>query len=178
MALIRRKKNPASRKQLGMTLVELMIAMLLLLVGVVATMSLVALSIGANGRNRQQSNSTAVSQMVTEVVSSVRASTSPTLNITDCSGVNFAVSTAAGGSTLLASGDVDFSLAPVAGYSMTYTTCGTNGSQVTYDVRWNVQTISPYVKFLTVSARKQNAGVDLRYFSLPVTIRTLIGQGT
>jgi hypothetical protein len=66
---------------------------------------------------------------------------------------------------------------------MLYTDCGTAGRQVTYDVRWNIQQPTQSVKFLTVSTVKlgirQNAAIfDLKYFSLPVTIRTLIGQGT
>ena len=185
MALILRNKKPARRNQRGMTLIELMIAMVVLLVGVVGSMSLVALSIGGNGRSRQQSNSTAVSQMLTEKISSVKASTSPTLIVSDCIGTNFTVSTTApGGSPLLSTGDVDFAQAAVPGYQMLYTDCGNgdnSGRQAIYDVRWNIQTSgnnSPYLKFLTVSTKKLNAGNDLKYFSLPVTIRTLIGQGS
>lgn len=161
-----------------MTLIELMIAMLVLLIGVVASMSLVALSIGGNGRNRQQSNSTTFTQMVTEKIASINASSTTTLTLTDCNGTNFTVSNAGGGAGLLASGDVDFSQAPVANYSMLYTECGTAGRQTTYDVRWNIQVMSPYVKLLTVSAKMRGNGTNLKYFSLPVTVHTLIGQGT
>lgn len=178
MALKPIRKKFSKRNQQGMTLIELMIALLVLLVGVVGSMSLVALSIGGNGRNRQQSNSTAISQMITEKISSVKASTSPTLTLTDCTGANLTISTAAGGSALLASGDVDFTQATVANYSLVYTACGTNGRQTTYDVRWNITQPTPYVKTLTVSTRKQGAGNDLKIFSPPVTVRTLIGQGT
>jgi hypothetical protein len=86
--------------------------------------------------------------------------------------------TAAGGSALLPSGDVDFTQAAVANYSMVYTACGTNGRQTTYDVRWNITQPTAYVKTLTVSTRRQGAGNDLKIFSPPVTVRTLIGQGT
>jgi hypothetical protein len=99
----------------------------------------------------------------------------------DCAGNSYTVYTAAGGGALTTSGDVDFTQAPVANYSMSYTDCGTGGKQITYDIRWNVQqtpTVSTYVKFVTVSSRKKNAGGDLRFFSLPVTVRTLVGQGT
>jgi prepilin-type N-terminal cleavage/methylation domain-containing protein len=179
MALKHRKKKPAARKQRGMTLIELMIAMVVLLVGVVGSMALVALSIGSNGRSRQQSNSTAVAQLLTEKISSVKATTSPNLTVTDCVGNNATVSTTApGGSTLTSSGDVDFTQPAVTNYQMLYTDCSTNGRQITYDVRWNIQQISAYVKFLTVSAKMQNAGGDAKYFSRPVTVRTLVGQGT
>jgi prepilin-type N-terminal cleavage/methylation domain-containing protein len=178
MELTPRKKNARARNERGMTLIELMIALVILLVGVVGSMSLVALSIGSDGRNRQQSNSTALSQMLTEKISSVKASTSPVLSVTDCVGTISQVNTAFGGSTLTASGDVDFTQAPVAFYSMVYTDCGTGGRQMTYDLRWNIQQTSSYVKFVTVSARMKNAGRDLKFFSLPVTVRTLVGQGT
>jgi prepilin-type N-terminal cleavage/methylation domain-containing protein len=183
MALIQ-LRHKASRNERGMSLVELMIAMVVLLVGLVGSMSLVAISMGNNGRSRQQGNSTIVSQLITEKISSVKASTSPLLTVTDCAGNVFNVSTAApGGSPLKASGDVDFTLAPVATYQMLYTDCGTAGRQITYDVRWNIQQPTPSVKLLTVSTVKlgvaQNAGTfDLKFFALPVTIRTLIGQGT
>lgn len=176
MELKRRGKNGLSRER-GMTLIELMISMIVLLVGVVGCMSLVAISLGSDGRNRQQSNATSVSQMLTEKISSVRASLSPTLVVTDCVGNNFNVNTAAGGAPLL-NGTVDFSQATVAGYFMTYTDCGTNGKQMTYDIRWNIVQTTPYVKFLVVSAKMQNAGTDVKIFSLPVTVRTLVGQGT
>lgn len=179
MALRPPKRKSAARKQRGMSLVELMIALVVLLVGVVGSMSLVALSIGDNGRNRQQSNSTTLVQMVTEKLSSINASTTTTFQITDCTGTTFTLNTAAGGATLLGSGDVDFTQSPApTNYSMLYTECGTSGRQVTYDVRWNIQAVSPYVKSLSISAKKQKAGTDLKYFALPVTFHTLMGQGT
>jgi Tfp pilus assembly protein PilV len=156
-----------------------MIAMVVLLVGLVGSMSLVAISMGNNSRSRQQGNSTIISQLITEKISSVKATTSPLLTVTDCAGNVFNVNTVApGGSPLLASGDVDFTQAAVPTYQMLYTDCATGGRQSTYDVRWNIQQPSAYVKLLTVSAKKQNARTDLKFFSLPVTIRTLIGQGT
>jgi prepilin-type N-terminal cleavage/methylation domain-containing protein len=183
MALMQRRKK-AARHERGMSLIELMIAMVVLLVGLIGSMALVAISMRNNGRSRQQGNSTIVSQLITEKISSVRATTSPLLQITDCAGNVFNVSTTApGGSPLTASGDVDFTQPVVATYQMLYTDCGTVGRQVTYDVRWNIQQPSNFVKLLTVSTQKRSVqgpgqATDLKYFSLPVTIRTLIGQGT
>jgi type IV pilus assembly protein PilV len=179
MALMHRKRKPAARKQRGMTLIELMIAMVVLLVGVVGSMALVALSIGSNGKSRQQSNSTAVAQLLTERISAVQATTNPLVTVTDCTGNVANVSTTGpGGSPLTSSGDVDFTQTAVTNYQMLYTDCSTNGRQIVYDVRWNIQQTTPYIKFLTVSAKMRNAGGDAKYFSLPVTVRTLIGQGT
>lgn len=174
-----RQRRKAAGNEGGMSLVELMIAMVVLLVGLVGSMALVATSMGNNGRSRQQGNATIVAQLITEKISSVKATTSPLLAVTDCAGNNFNLSTTApGGSPLTAQGDVDFTQAAVAGYQVLYTDCGTGGRQFTYDVRWNIQQPTANVKLLVVSAKKQNVSSDLRYFSLPVTIRTLIGQGT
>jgi prepilin-type N-terminal cleavage/methylation domain-containing protein len=179
MALKNRNKRRVRPGEKGMSLIELMIAMIVLLVGLVGSMSLVALSVGGNGRNRQQSNSIAISQMVTEKISSVKATTNPNLAITDCTGTSYTVSTAGpAGGALTSSGDVDFSQAQVANYSMYYTACGTSGRQMVYDVRWTIATPSGYVKLVTVSTRLKNPGNSRIGFSLPVTIRTLIGQGT
>ena len=114
-----------------MSLIELMIAMFVLLVGIVGNITLVALATGGNGRSRQQSNSTAIAQMVTEKISSVKASTSPNLTITDCAGNSFTISTTApGGSALTSSGDVDYTQAAVANYQMLYTDCASKACQL------------------------------------------------
>jgi Tfp pilus assembly protein PilV len=162
-----------------MSLIELMIASFVLVVGIAGTMPLVAVALGSNSRSRQQNNSAAIAQMLTEKIASVKASTSPTLTITDCTGASFTVSTTApGGSSLTSSGDVDYSQAAVTNYQMLYTNCGTGGSQVVYDVRWNITQPSTYTKLLSVSAKKSGSATNPVYFSLPVTIRTLVGQGT
>jgi Tfp pilus assembly protein PilV len=173
---LRRKKIVGNES--GMGLVELMVAMVVLLVGLVASMSLVAISIGNNSRSKQQSNSTIVAQLITEKIASMRATLAPVLPATDCAGNAFNVNTLAGGSPLTASGDIDFAQPAVAGYQMLYTDCGTNGRQLIYDIRWNIQQPTPNVKILVVSAKRQTTGTDLKVFSLPVTIRTLIGQGS
>jgi type II secretory pathway pseudopilin PulG len=175
------------KNQRGIYLIELMIAIVVLMVGILGSMSLIIVAIGTNGRNRQQSNSTVVAQMITEKIMSVPASTSPTLTITDCSGaaqnINTTGSGTGAGATLLSSGDVDFSQtlggtgAP-AGYYVQYTTCGTGGRQSVYDVRWNIKSLSSNAKLVTISTRLKSAGKDPRVFAFPVTIRSMIAQGS
>jgi Tfp pilus assembly protein PilV len=178
MEIIFPLKKPVSRSDRGMSLIELMIALFVLMVGVVGSMSLIGVAVGGNSRSHQQSSSAALAQMVSEKISSVKASTSPNLTIIDCAGNSFTVSTATGGSALTSSGDVDYTQPPVSNYQMLFTDCATGGLQLTYDVRWNVTQPTPYVKLVTVSARLKNAGNNARLFALPVTIRTLVGQGT
>jgi len=183
MELIRRKKyNRAVRKQDGLTIIELMIAMFVLAIGILASMSLVIMAINGDFRSKQQSNSTALAQMVTEKIMSIPAYTNPTLTLTDCAGTNFNIATAAGGGALNSSGDMDFTQAQVANYNMAYTDCGTANRQITYDVRWRITTISTYAKLLTVSARLNKVstagGTSGSIFGPVVTIKTIVGQGT
>ncbi len=178
------KKRNKWSKQSGTSLIELMIASLVLIVGVLGVATLIPIAIGANSRNRQQSNSTVIAQMVMEKILSVPAGTSPVLVISDCLPVANNVNTvgtpgAGSGATLLSSGDVNFSAAAPAGYSMLYTACGPAGGQSVYDVRWNIQApTNSFVKLITVSAKLRGGGTDLKYFSLPVTIRSIAGQGS
>ncbi len=184
MAMMRpRKQNSMSRQQGGMTLIELMIAMLVLAVGIMASMGLIVRAIGGDGWSKQLSNSTVLAQMVTERIMAVPAATTPNppLTITDCAGNVATVSTSTGGATLLSTGEVDYAQAAVANYQMSYTDCDTNGRQATYDIRWNVQAIANslgYVKLLTVSSRLKNAGKSAVVFAPEATVRTIVGQGT
>ncbi|MCU1270148.1 MAG: hypothetical protein JWN74_1442 [Acidobacteriaceae bacterium] len=183
---IRKKHNRAADGQDGLTIIELMIAMVVLAVGILASMSLVIMAITGDARSKQQSNSVALAQMVTEKIMSIPAYTSPTLTLIDCTGTSYNVSTtgsAIGSSTgsgapLTSSGDVDYTQATVANYYMPYTDCGTANRQMTYDVRWNIKGLTPYTKLLTVSSRLKNIGSGGSMFAPVVTITTVIGQGT
>lgn len=161
-----------------MTIIELMIAMVVLSVGILGCMNLVAVAMAGNQRSRQQSNSTALAQMVTERIMAVPANFDTTVTITDCTNTSYNVNTAAGGGSLTSYGDLDYTQAKVTNYNMPYVDCGTQGRAVTYDVRWNVQTISSFTKLLTVSARVNNYGNSGLIFSPVVTIHTIVGQGT
>jgi type IV pilus assembly protein PilV len=175
-----RKNDSASRQQLGMTLIELMIAMVVLAVGVIGSMALVSRAIVGDASSKQTSNSTVLAQTVVERIMAVPANNPIIVTITDCTNTVFNVSTAPGGPAVPASGNIDFSQAAVANYNMTYTDCDTLGRQATYDVRWSIQTIpnSTYAKLLTVSAQLRYAGKNPTIFAPVATIRTIVGQGT
>jgi len=181
MELTKKSKHASQR---GMSLIELMIASLVLTVGVLGCATLLPLAIGTNSKNRQQSNSTVIAQMTMEKITSASAGGAATLTITDCAStgntINITGSVAGTGGTLLSTGSIDFSQAlgssgAPAGYYMSYTSCGTAGRQSVYDVRWNVQTPSSYVKLVTVSAKLKGSGTNQTLFSLPVTIRSMVG---
>lgn len=178
MELTPKMRRNSKNKQSGMTLIELMIAMVVLMVGVVGSMALIAYAIGGNGRSKQQSNAVVVAQMLTEKLSSQKATLAGNLTVTDCAGNSSTVYTAVGGPALNSSGEEDFTLTAVTGYQMYFTDCGTSGRQMIYDVRWTITQPTTYTKMVVVSAKMKNAGTDSKTFALPVTIRTLVGQGT
>ena len=168
-----------------MSLIEMMIACVVLLVGVLAAATLIPLAIGTNSRNRQQSNSTVIAQMLMEKILSVPVG-APTPTLSDCTGTSTTINatgTATGaGATLLSTGDADYtqtagSAGDPAGYYMLYTACGSNGQQSIYDVRWNIKTPSPYVEQVVISAKLQGSNNNLVLYSRTVTIRSMIGQG-
>ena len=178
------KRKAGHSSQRGMSLIELMISSFVLMVGVLGCAVLIPIAIGTNAKNRQQSNSTVIAQMTMEKISSAAAGGSATLTITDCAGtantINVTGSTGGTGATVLSTGSIDFSQAQgssgaPAGYYMSYISCGTSGRQSIYDVRWNIQTPSTYVKLVTVSAKLKGAGTNQILFSLPVTIRSMVG---
>ncbi len=144
-------KRRSHSSQRGMSLIEMMIACIVLLVGVVAVASLIPLAIGTNAKNRQQSNSTVIAQMIMEktLLSNGDA------DFTQTAG---------------SAGDP-------AGYYKLYTVCGSNGQQSIYDVRWHIVTPSPYVMQVTVSAKLQGSNNNAVLFSPTVSIRSMIGQG-
>jgi prepilin-type N-terminal cleavage/methylation domain-containing protein len=182
MAMMRRRKyNSKSAQQGGMTLIELMIAMVVLAVGIIGSMGLIIRAIGGDAWSKQLSNSTVMAQTVTERIMAVPSATNTILTITDCAGNVANVGTSTGGAGLTSSGDVDYTQSAVTNYQMLYTDCDTNGHQAIYDVRWNLQTIAGsngYVKLLTVSSQLKNAGKNRMVYAPVATVRTIVGEGT
>jgi type II secretory pathway pseudopilin PulG len=84
MELTMKKKRASQR---GTSLIELMIASLVLMVGVLGCAVLIPIAIGTNSRNRQQSNSTVIAQMTMEKITSASAGGAAALTITDCAGI-------------------------------------------------------------------------------------------
>ncbi len=195
--------KPSRRsRQAGLSMVELLMAMLVLAVGMMGSMILVRTAIVNNNRNKLDTTSTALAQMVLEQINSRQVTTTSNIIINDCTGVarlinpNGAGAPGAGAAIIQSSpppgqtiGDIDFTqdfTAVPVGYAMQYVTCGAPagtpgaaaGGQVTYEIRWNVTTMTGFTKLVTVSARKQIApGTSaLPFFSIPFTLRGIGGQ--
>ena len=84
MAIIGKKYPLKTHPAEGLTIIELMIAMVILAFGILASMNLIIVAIAGNARSKQQSNSTALAQMVTERIMAVPANNSTVVTITDC----------------------------------------------------------------------------------------------
>jgi type IV pilus modification protein PilV len=178
-------------RQSGMSLIELMIAMTVLVVGMLALMTLVTTAISSNNRSKLDTTGTMLAQTVLEGIAAQPASAGATFSMSDCNpagAATFTIATAGGaspgaGADIVAStGNIDFTQAfsgVPANYKMQYVTCGVSGAQATYDVRWNVRTLTAFTKMITVSARQlgvSTSGANLPFFSPPITLRTISGQ--
>ena len=169
----------------GFSLIELMLAMVVMVTAILGGMMMVSIGMLRNNSNKIDTAGTNVAQTVLEAVASAGPNTNSTLVVTDCLQTNPAtstlhISTAPGGAGLLSSGDIDFSQSAsgLAGsYQMNYTVCGTNGLTLTYDVRWNITAINNFGKIVTASAQQQfvanGKGIALLR---PVTLRTIVGM--
>ncbi len=178
-------RTSSKRGDAGMTLIELMIAMFVLAIGMAAGMGLIFTAMLANSRNKRDTSATLVAQTVMEKLLWAGAGASTNLTITDCMGhvltINPVGTTTGTGATVDATtGNINFSTAAPAGYGGTYTACTTNGSTVSYDVRWNIKILDiygtqPSTKLVTVAARPREQTVSgsnsLQLFELPVTLR-------
>jgi prepilin-type N-terminal cleavage/methylation domain-containing protein len=172
------------RKQRGTSLIELMIAMLVLGVGLLASAAMTAVSIKSNSRSHYDSMSTAVAKMVIGSISSVPIG-GAAVSITDCANNTASISTtgstSGAGASLTTSGKIDYTQGfsgVTTGYAMKYTACNTvNGTKAVYDVRWNITTApSNKEELVVVGARFIGTSTDAQFFAPAVNLRTVVGN--
>lgn len=173
------------RKQQGTSLIELMIAMLVLGVGLLGSAAMVGVSIKSNSRSHYDSMSTAVAKMVIGQISAVPIGGGP-VTITDCAGNNTSVTTTGTstgvGASLTSDGIIDYSQSfgsVPTGYAMQYTACNrVNGTQAVYDVRWNITSIGASSKeeLVVVGARFAGTSTNAQLFAPAVDLRTVVGN--
>jgi type II secretory pathway pseudopilin PulG len=177
----------------GSMLVELLISMTILAVGLGGIMILLVTAISTNGKASNDTTSTMVAEHVLEQISAQPANATALLQLTDCTGTAWNVNTtgsaqgagSAGafggnGASLTANGIVDWSQnygAIPGNYAMRYVACGAGGKQITYDVRWDVITMTAYSRMVVVSARPAGSPTvgGLRYV-MPAQLRTVAGM--
>jgi prepilin-type N-terminal cleavage/methylation domain-containing protein len=143
-----RKKQRAGRDQRGFTLTEVLIAIVILLVGIVAVAQLVPASIGSNSANRNDSSALVFAQREMDqfLGQPLNLSFSPPA-FTDAEGFNCYLGDPTQPNQVIGSPVVvfynqlviDFSQSPKANYSFTYQDPNDPFGLV-YDVRWAVIT--------------------------------------
>jgi prepilin-type N-terminal cleavage/methylation domain-containing protein len=168
----------------GFTLMEMLMATVIILVGLVAVAQLVPLSVMMNSNNRNDGTALVFAQRVLEEMRNQPLANS---SYNDPQGVlcplgNICMlgdptqpSVLVGSPVNAASGIIDFSAAPVAGYSFTYVDPN-DPLGATYDVRWAV--VTNVINGLPAS-RRIVLGVFRRGMktpTLPVTLDTMVSK--
>jgi len=178
------------RRETGMSMIELIMAMALLAVGMAGAMILISSAISSNNRNKLDTTATVLSQMMMERLVAAGAKASTSFTVTDCQSNSLTVDpsgSAAGKGAALSGNSIDFSTAPnpTIGYSVNYQSCGAGANAATYNIRWHVKVLQgtdtdPYTKEIIVATRQVGAGGtgsnQLKFFAPPVTLRTVIGR--
>ena len=183
IARVRRNKIRDGEK--GMSLIEVMIAGLILTIGMLGFAALMATAIAANSRSRTDSTATMLSQTVMEQIAAslIGKSGAAAPQVKDCTGTLYNIDMSPGGATLTTTDEtVDWTQSTVpTGYQMMYQICAStlntnaNAQETTYDVRWNVQKITNTNTYLIVAgARPKNYVTNLRYFALPVALKMYV----
>jgi prepilin-type N-terminal cleavage/methylation domain-containing protein len=188
-----------SRKasQHGFSVLEFLVAMVILSIGMGGILPLLIGSITINKKAAGDTTSTMVAEAVLEQISSQAADDNNSPTITDCATpantwtINLVASPVGGGSGGAFGGNganltnqatidwtQDYNGIP-AGYAAKYVACSTtNDVPVTYDVRWDViQTSSSNnTKMLIISARPLIASPMALGYIAPVNLRTIVGM--
>ncbi len=184
METLKQGIRPTWRLQSGFTLVEMTIASLVLLTGLTAGMALIVTAMANDNRSKLDSSAVVLSQMTLETIGAVPASASTSMTIIDCNPSTSAAShtinttgSATGSGAPLNGGAIDFTQATVAGYSMTYYGCqaSTADRQLTYYVRWNITTLTPDTKLVTVAAKAIVGNSHANFFAIPVSLKMIVG---
>jgi Tfp pilus assembly protein PilV len=196
MSMISTTSNFAPRErgrsaERGISLVELVIAISVLAIGMAGLAVLFSTAIMNNSRSKGDTSGTMLTQTVLEKIAAQPANLVANLTATDCNSGGATVwpiattgaASPGAGANIDNTGAIDFTqayAAVTANYKMLYVACGAGGQQTTYDVRWNIQTISANTRLITVSTRPlaaANAGNQNQalLFAPPITLRTIGG---
>jgi len=178
-------EDKRTKRQAGISLIEVLIAMVVLSMASLGVIGLVWTSILMNNRNKVDSTQTMLAQSIIEQVNSTIIG-SETSAITDCAGTAWTISTTPGGSTM-SNGAIDFTqTSPPTDYHMSYVTnvpCASTGThQATYDVRWHVDIVgeaegmSTNTYLVTVGARRLGSSDNNLIDSSPVNLRVMVGN--
>jgi type II secretory pathway pseudopilin PulG len=171
--------------QAGMSMVEVMVATIILMISSLGVIGLVWTSILMNNRNKVDSTQTMLAESIIEQVNSTIIGSGSSA-LTDCDGTTWTIDTTPGGAAL-SGANIDFSEAsPPTNYHMTYvlrSPCDNTGTlQASYDVRWRVDIVGqaegmPTNTYLvTVGARRQGSTGTGIADSAPISLRVMVAN--
>jgi prepilin-type N-terminal cleavage/methylation domain-containing protein len=189
-----------NRSERGFTLVELLVSLLILAVAMGGITIILTMAMENNSKSSNDTTSTMIAEHILEQLSSQPANSATTLTLYDCRGVGHNITTTGaklglgnsvnGGNganltptTAITPSVIDWTQAYAnvpAGYRMRYVSCGTGGRNETYDIRWNIITLTNYTQLVVVSARpiqdaNSTIATGLRFVT-PVNLRTINGM--
>src|SRR5947207_5571577 len=181
------------KRQRGFSLIEMMIAMVVLAVGLGALTILFTTAMYTNTKSNKDTTATMLAQTVMEQIDAQSTNGAANFNITDCQGTAWLVNMAPGaaptgaGATLLpvASNTLYGSIDPNQAYAavpawcaMQCVHCGANSQQTIFDVGWNIMSANSNARLVTVQARQDSRANSLggKVFAYPVTLRGMSGQ--
>ena len=179
------KRKAGKARGNGFTLTEVLVATVVLLVCLVAIAQLVPASILSNSSNRNDSSAVVfaqqeLNQLISRPITDTQYTTDTALNLctvaTPCLLGNPAQNGQTVGSPVVLVDNhpvINFSIAPVAGYSFTYQDLN-DPAGVTYDVRWAVITRAQGGNVLSkrfiLGATKRGGNS----FYVPITLDTMV----
>lgn len=175
------RDGKSSAKSRGFSLLELMLASAILVVGILGCIVVMGVASANNGRSKFHTTAATLAGSTMERIVAIPSSAAggaTQTQITDCAGNVFTIETAVGGSPVIQNGAfaglIDFSQPPQPNYSMTYAMCGPSGEK--YDVRWQIaQGPTQSTQLVTVAARSISANGG-PIFALPYTLHHLRGD--
>ena len=181
----RRAELKRENSQAGVTLIETLVACVILSILSLSMITLIITAIATNNRNKIDSTQTMLAESILEQIHSTFNGNGVS-SLQDCSGTDWTIdttipNTGSVGAALIGS-KIDFTQAtPPTGYHMDYvirTPCDSTGNIVgIYDVRWHLDQIGTTNTYMiTVSAKLKNHGEGNLHFALPVTLRFMSGS--
>ena len=197
-----RPHTSSRKREQGFTLVELLVALLILAVAMGGITIILIMAMETNNKAGNDTTSTMVAEHVMEQISEP-ANPGSVIQLVDCQGVAHTINITGAALGTVPNGGAGANLtAPTAitpevidwtqayltvplGYRMRYRSCGPGvgltGQGADFDVRWNITTLTPYTRLVVVSARPvqdtqtgNNIAGGLR-FVVPVNLRTIAG---
>jgi len=197
------KRKSRMNPQAGFSIVEVLIAGMVLVIGVMGLMVLIITAVATNNRNKTDSSAMMLASTVLEQINSTlvdKSNIDPLCLgascVTDCSGTRWPISASIGGPPVvdtLQGPAIQFSditaldnacVADGAScYHIDFVVGGGGGlasglcngpMQTTYDVRWNIQSLTGTSTYLVTISAKPRGTQGGRSFAFPSTLRTFV----